>query len=221
MRKQSRPQSLRQSIVIIADGIDEKLYVEHIKRIYPSQSLSKAAIKPELPQKKKVKELFDLAKQRIEEGNSHVILILDLDEALSKQQEYSHFVNFYNRAQAINKRASDKWMNSLTVIVNSPCLEYWHLLHFVKTRKFYHSFAQLLPDLRRHLPDYCKSEVYYTGANHICQKLGGLNGLKRACNNAFPFNLANCRQEGCSEMYKLFDYFDPGLQNLKNALQTT
>lgn len=46
------------TISVIVDGKDEKWYVEKVKENYPCPNLKSIRIDPQLPQKKKIKELF-------------------------------------------------------------------------------------------------------------------------------------------------------------------
>ena len=57
MRRIKR-RSAEKSIAVIIDGKDEKWYLETIKEHYPNMAMKKATIKPDLPQKKSVEELF-------------------------------------------------------------------------------------------------------------------------------------------------------------------
>ena len=100
------------------------------------------------------------------------------------------------------------WMGKLLLIVNNPCLEYWYLLHYCKTTKFFSDFATLCPVLRK-IPDlaqYEKCEKYYNNHPNIYVRLK--NRLDNARNNAIPFDLGNCTIQGSSEMNRMFDYFD-------------
>ena len=101
-------------------------------------------------------------------------------------------------------------MNNLLLIVNNPCLEYWYLLLYRKTTKFFADYATLLPELRRipELAQYEKCENYYNCRPNIYERLGKNNGLNRARQNAIPFNINNCSTQGCSEMNLMFNYFD-------------
>ena len=49
----------------------------------------------------------------------------------------------------------------VTVIVNMPSVEFWYLLHFEKTGKYFPKQDPLIRRLKKHLPDYAKSEKYY------------------------------------------------------------
>lgn len=212
MARQKNKRESNITISIIVDGKDEKWYVEKVKENYPCPNLKSIKIDPQLPQRKKINELFDLAETKVKEGYNHVILLIDFDEPNKDPKEYNNFKNYYNKyLNALNQGKSNNWMKKITVIVNNPCLEYWYLLHFRNTTKFYSKFdPDLKNDLRKIavLSDYEKSEDYYNKKPDIYNRLNRSGGLEKARKNAKSFNISTCRSEGCSEMKVLFDLFD-------------
>ena len=101
-------------------------------------------------------------------------------------------------------------MNNLVIIVNTPCLEFWYLLHFSKTHKFFPDFSAMEDTLRKQpgLEEYDKSEGYYKKSPNIYDRLGGEEGIRMARNNAMPFSLAGAKSTGISEMNKFFEIFE-------------
>lgn len=209
---------LNNTIAIIVDGKDEKWYVETIKEHYRNQcpAIKEVKIEPDLPQNKKVQELFDLAQTKHLEGYKHIVLIVDLDAILTDPKELQKFKDIYIKYISIKNGVvrispKQKWMQDLTLIINNPCLEYWYIIHFKFINKFFSDFEELKPFLLKHLSDYEKSEKYYKGNPDIYSRLGADQGLLIARQNAkkfSAFDLANCQTCGITEMDKLFDYFD-------------
>lgn len=217
MARKCKTRKSNSAIAIIVDGQDEKWYVNKVKENYPCEALKPIKIKPELPQKKKVQKLFDFAKSKLEEGYTYVILIFDMDGPLKDVEEFNKFKELYDkylcaRYNKLNGRQKSKygWMCNMLLIVNNPCLEYWYLLHYHKTTKYYKDYASLSSELHRipELAQYEKSDDYYNGNPNIYERLNKNNGLKNARDNAIVFDLNNCQIQGCSEMNLLFDYFD-------------
>lgn len=212
--------NLDNAIAIIVDGRDEKWYIETVKKHYQEHCpvIKSIKIEPELPQKKKIQELFDLAKTKHSEGYNHVFLIIDLDTTNKDAKELQRFKDIYSKFVSISSSksigrssAKYKWMQDLAIIINNPCLEYWFIIHFRCTNKFFNSFDELKPVLQKHLPDYDKSEDYYKGIPDIYNRLGNDKGLAQARQNSkifSAFDIATCKSVGITEMYKLFDYFD-------------
>lgn len=149
-------------------------------------------------------------------------MILDFDDPLDKEAEFKQFEKYYGWYQKVRdgqmkltpkQQDNYGWMSRLTLVVNNPCLEYWYLLHFAKSNvtKFYDRYEpELERDVRR-LPGfakYDKSEAFCEKTPDIFTRLGGLKGLARARSFKQEFDLETCREQGVSEMKKVFDYFD-------------
>mgnify|MGYP004506065607 FL=1 len=216
MRKINR-RSAEKSIAVIIDGKDEKWYLETVKEHYPNVAMKKATIKPDLPQKKSVEALFALAQQKLAMESTQVILILDMDSIIKNSQEFERFRVYYEKylkstqgTLTPREKAKYGWMNSLVIIVNTPCLEFWYLLHFSKTHKFFPDFSAMEATLRKQpgLEEYDKSEDYYKKSPNIYDRLGGEEGIRMARNNAMPFSLAETKSTGISEMNKFFEIFE-------------
>lgn len=214
--RQTKKIQTKFSLAVIADGETEKWYLEKVKQHYASNRLKRIKVVPELPQKKKVKELFDFAKEKLSSEYSYTILIIDLDEILKDSREFEAFRTMYEKYMQVKEgkisprqKATYGWMTKLLIVVNSPCLEYWYLLHFDKIQKFYNDYASLLPDLKRKksFENYDKGKDFYNQNPDIYIRLGEAR-LKAARKNAVPFELERAKEAGFSEMYKIFDYFD-------------
>lgn len=217
MARKCNPRQPHDAIALVVDGQDEKWYIDRVKAHYPCNALKSIRIRPELPERKKVQELFDFAENKLNEEYTYVVLIIDMDEPLKDSKEFNTFHDLYEKYVAAHnnslvgrQKTKYGWMNKLLLIVNNPCLEYWYLLHYRKTTKFFADFAELQTELRRipELSQYKKCENYYNCHPDIYIRLERNNGLTNARNNAVPFNISNCKTQGCSEMNLMFNYFD-------------
>lgn len=206
-----------ESIALVIDGKDEKWYINKVKDHYPCKVLKEIKVKPELPEKKKVEELFDFAKSKLEKEYTSVVLIVDMDGPLKDSREFMKFQELYakylcakNNSLTGRQKANYGWMKNILVIVNNPCLEYWYLLHYRKTTKFFANYAALYPELHKipELAQYEKCESYYNNHPDIYERLERNNGLDNARKNAIRFDLNNCKNQGGSEMNLMFDFFD-------------
>ncbi|MDE6538192.1 MAG: RloB family protein [Muribaculaceae bacterium] len=200
-------QRLRESIAVIIDGKDEKWYIEQLREFYSKEKITKIKISPELPEKKSVCDLFEMAERLAGQSYSHIFLIIDLDNILKDAVETRKFQEKYTAYNKKDKSKKNKWMNKMTIIVNSPCLEYWYLLHFKQTNRFYPDYDVLKPDLRKSnaiLAHYDKSKAFYYQEPGLFRKLAPY--LSTAEANAKEFNLEYMTQKGFSEMFKLFKF---------------
>lgn len=218
LRKRRSPAA----IAIIVDGKDEKWYIEKVRQHYPCDKIRKIKIEPNLPSAKKINELFSLAKEKIEAHYNRVILFIDLDEPLKDNNEFNTFKDWYGKylqaiAGKLPPRSRHSWLDKVLIVINNPCLEYWYLLHFRKTNKFYDAFEpELKADLRKIacMENYEKSESFYNQSPDIYHRLGAEEGIATARKNSSPFDLTTCRSNGCSEMHHLFDFLDRDLPAL-------
>ena len=124
-----KPRKSNFSVVIIVDGKDEKWYLEKVRENYKPETLRKTSLEPKLAQKKKVVELFEEAKDKVVNGFSKAILIIDFDELGKDNRELGKFKELFFIYQNVHEgieKVSKKhqWMKQLMLIVNSPCIEF-------------------------------------------------------------------------------------------------
>ena len=163
----------------VVDGECEFWYIQMLKRNERQISVD---LKPEIPQRKK---LIDQYAKVIELSKDYdkVFWIIDFDVINSetrqakkgKETALQEFKKYYND---INKR-----FENIFIIINNPCLEYWILLHFQSTSKYFDSCDSATKELKKHLTNYEKTQSYYTKQdNDIYLKLKP--NLNNAISNA-------------------------------------
>lgn len=111
----------------------------------------------------------------------------------------------YNKIERINE-TTGMTEQRIIVMINNPCLEYWFLLHFEPTSRSFSTCDEATARLKRYLPDYAKTQAYYTAQNRdIYLKL----------RSRLPDAIANAKQlgafdfnnpySGMAQMHLLFD----------------
>ena len=65
-----------------------------------------------------------------------------------------------NFLRGLGKKIKKK--QNVIVIVNNPCIEYWFLLHFKKTAKFFTDCSSAESELKKYLKNYKKTRKYFT-----------------------------------------------------------
>lgn len=198
----SIPKKGNPKFAFVVDGQCEYWYIQMLKRNERSISVD---LKPEIPQRKK---LIDQFKKVIELSNDYdkVFWIIDFDvinseTRLAKKGTKKAIQEFKEYCDEINKS-----YENIIVIINNPCLEYWILLHFEATSKFYETCDEVSKQLKKHLPGYNKSQSFYTKQdNDIYLRLKPF--LSKAISNAerlgkFDFYNTN---SGMSEMQLFFN----------------
>lgn len=196
----------------VVDGDCERWYIELIREHERSFA---AQVRPELRQPKTLDEQYGLAVE-LAQSYDYVLWIIDLDVVIRETKEcrkgkitpIEKLSGYLCEIEQMNERNSEEKREIITII-NNPCLEFWLLLHFKKTTKYYEVCADLLPDLRKikELADYEKCEKYYKKrSGDLYAKLKPL--LKTAISNSeftnAKFSFENY-ETGVAQMCKLFD----------------
>jgi len=201
--REKRKLSEKKQCAFVADGECEHWYLQMLKR---NERGIRVTFKPEIPQKKSVSEQYDKVIELIEDY-TYIFWIVDLDVVLPNKTESNQLKGCIGKL---------KKFTNVVVILNNPCLEFWFLLHFQDTVKFYESFDKLKPELQKYLKDYEKTEKYYIQQNNdIYKRLRPF--LSNAMQNSKKYQSFDLDDfhKGISEMHKLFsnEIFQPILND--------
>ena len=156
----------KQSFAVVVDGETEYWYLQMLKHNEPDIPFN---IKPQILQKKNIKQQYELVTDLSEEEYDKVFWIVDLDVLLKEEREkrnstspLQQFLNYY---KSLSKQ------KKIVVIVNNPCLEYWFLLHFQKTNKVFTACTDAEKQVSQHLEGYEKTEKFFKKDNDIYKQL--------------------------------------------------
>jgi hypothetical protein len=186
---------------IIVDGQTEKWYLQMLAQY---ESLKNIQIKPDLVTKAKLVDQYNLVIEA-EKHYDKVIWIVDLDVILKEEAEkkeggnspLQEFNSYYKKLNA---------MQNVEVLVNTPCLEYWYLLHVKDTKDFFPSYKSMLGELRKNpIQAYTKKEKYYKSGTDIYTKLKP--NLQIAIERAKVLGKYDPEnpQQAKAEIYRLFE----------------
>lgn len=95
---------------------------------------------------------------------------------------------------------------TVVFIANTPCLEYWILLHVVQTTRYYDTCEKVVGEIKKHDPlhEYAKSQKYYQQSNDIYKRLKPyLSTAKVNAEKTGVFDPDNL-EKGISEMSEIF-----------------
>lgn len=166
-----------------------------------NEKLQHINIEPKLPQKKKLSDQYKKATDLAGDSDK-VFWMIDFDTILKETKEAK---KGEKTVLQIFKEYSHQVPDNAMIIINNPCLEYWFLLHYKQTSKYFSSYAGLEKELKKYLQDYQKTERYFENSRQdIYQRLKPK--LETAIRNAKmtnEFDFENTRQ-GLSEMHKIF-----------------
>lgn len=197
---------LRKTYAFVGDGETELWYLQMLKTNEKSLTVT---IKPELPQKKNIDDQFgyvlDLSKI-----HDKVFWIVDTDVVIRETKQFNGPKDKSPAAilklKYLQIQTDESLRDKVVFIANTPCLEYWILLHVVQTSRYYDTCEKVIGEIKKHEPirDYAKSQKYYQQANDIYKRLKPY--LSTAIINAEKtgiFNPDNL-ERGLSEMGKIF-----------------
>lgn len=217
-RKRRKPIIVRPVYAVIVEGETEYWYLQMLKR---NERNLRINVKPELPQKKTLEDQFELVKQQAKE-NTKVFWIIDLDVVLKETKQAKKGTETAIQKLKKYKAEIDNKLDNVILIINNPCLEFWFLLHFEKTSKYFHKCKDIEKRLnsKKFLLCYEKTRNFYVkpSGKDIYAKLKPK--LKVAIDNAKAnksFDLKNTNN-GISQMNlfyeadKLKDYFKETLK---------
>jgi len=159
--KSTRKGAGKEIYSIVVDGETEVWYFQLLKQY---ESLKNVDIKPDLPKKKKLSELYKLVVDHAAEFTK-VIWVVDLDVVIKEDREKS---GEGKSALQELKEYIDllEQFDNVYVLINTPCLEYWYLLHLKQTSKYYSSCKDVCKQFKGTiLEGYEKTEKYYKTKN--------------------------------------------------------
>lgn len=193
---------LRKTVVCVVDGDTEGWYLNMLKRNEPALKIS---IKPELPQKKAIWEQFARVKE-LSKDYSQVFWIVDMDTVIRESRQHS---GRGKSPRHVLNECLRKLPKNVVFIANTPCLEFWFLLHAVRTTRYYDSCESVIKEMQKHslFSGYEKTKRYFTAEkNDIYLRLKPF--LSQAIDNARITERFDLEQleRGHSEMHKLFDF---------------
>jgi hypothetical protein len=202
-RRRNNPKHAKKVCSIIVEGKTELWYLQLFKKHENIQGMD---IKPELPDKNNFSEKYELVKEHALIYDK-VLWIIDLDVLIKEHEEQKH--QRRSKLDDLKTYISEilNEYDNVQILVNTPCLEFWFLLHLKNCGKYYRQCKNVLKQFRYTiLEDYKKTEKYYKQAqNDIYIKLNPMRN--EAISRAIvlgDFDLLNAEQAK-AEIYKIFD----------------
>ena len=196
------PLKSKPTFAVVVDGDCEVWYLQMLKRNERSIIVN---VEPKIPQRKRLSEQYENV-IKLSEENTKVFWIIDFDviarETKSAKTASKTAIQSF---LAYKKTIAEKHKN-IVIIVNNPCFEFWLLLHFEVTTKYFDTCEGVEKQLKKHLKDYEKTQKYYTNKdNDIYLRLKP--NLKDALKNAKTLKLYDIENpnKGMSEMQLFFE----------------
>ena len=162
-RKSKISKPRKNTFAIIADGKDEGQYFQMLKRNEPNLHVN---IEPKFPQKKKLSEQCQKVKE-FAENYTKVFWIIDLDKIIEESQVTKKGeTSKIRELKKYLKELENYEFENIITILNNPCLEFWFVLHFEPTTKYFPKCGEAKKQLKKYLKDYEKTQKYFTKPNN-------------------------------------------------------
>jgi hypothetical protein len=153
MSRNSKPiKPTNKRIAVVGDGQTEKIYFDKLKEV---EGLRNVSLKPDLPKSVgSYKGVFDKVESLYTEGYDEVYCLIDMDKVLSDNTLAKYLTD--------KKRIEKK---GIIVFENNPCIEFWFLLHYVRTTKPFANCESVEKELQKYMPNYAKNQQYLVQSN--------------------------------------------------------
>lgn len=197
-RKHKRSKrAFRKSILIICDGSTEKHYIESMKKEVNTQNHS-IRIEPKLGHSDAFEKVFEdiediMHTPKDELPYDLIFYVRDMD-ACYRQNKITDYNKLKKRL--LSKPEAKK---RLFFIESRPCIEFWFLLHFIKTDRLFNSCSEAEKQLLSYLTKYKKNEqcaraVYNDLRPHLEMALDNadeINSKKRQQREQYSYSKIN------------------------------
>lgn len=155
------------SIYILVDGECEQDYLSAIKTVEPFKSLlssQRVKIAPEIPKTKSLDAQYKAVSEALDDYDK-VFWIVDYDvigkETLMQRRGAQTSLEKFSTLSTKFKNliSSRKYKGKeVYVLINNPSIEFWYLLHYVKTAKLYTTSEEAEKRLVTYLKAYTKND---------------------------------------------------------------
>ena len=177
------------NITIIGEGLTERCYFKHLKSLKGYRYTCK-------PRNFSQQSIDDLQKQidKVLEDDGVAVCVFDADVARDKPAERK-------KLEAMQKKYAGK--EQVILCDSMPSIEFWFLIHYLNTNKYFASSTDVIKVLRRFLPDFSKHETYLAKEEWVVDMIA--NGKQDiAMDRAKGFGMTG---ESYSNIYKAFEKF--------------
>lgn len=177
------------NITIIGEGLTERGYFKHLKSLKGYRYTCK-------PRNFSQQSIDDLQKQigKVLEDDGVAVCVFDANVARDKPAERK-------KLEAMQKKYAGK--EQVILCDSMPSIEFWFLIHYLNTNKYFASSTDVIKVLHRFLPDFSKHETYLSKEKWVVDMIA--NGKQDiAMDRAKGFGMTG---ESYSNIYKAFEKF--------------
>jgi len=154
-RKNRPKRKARLSFAIVVEGKTEFWYFNMMKR-NEEDLLKHIKLEPKTPPSGGLLKHFQKVK-KLAKNNDKVFWIIDLDKVIQDGKEETL------KTYLAELRRED--FEKVITIFNNPCLEFWFLLHYEHTTRFYRNCDSVRRRLKKFMQDYKKTKDFFVNQN--------------------------------------------------------
>lgn len=179
------------AITIIGEGLTERCYFTHLKRLSNYRYTCK-------PRNFAQQSIDDLQKQdKVLADDGIAVCVFDADVARDKVAEKKKLTEMCR-----------KYANRKDVIIcdSMPSIEYWFLIHYLNTNRHFASSHDVVKTLQRYIPDFSKHESFLSKEKWVAEMISD-DKLAQAIERAKKFGTDG---ESYSNVYRAFEKFEEG-----------
>lgn len=187
MARKIKDRFLKQpNITIIGEGLTERYYFTHLRRLKGYRYTCK-------PRNFIEQSLDEMQKQidRVLADNGIAVCIFDADVSRGTLAEKA-------KLDAMRKKYAGR--DDVIVCDSMPSIEYWFLIHYLETNRYFATSHDVINVLRRYIPDFSKHETFLAKDKWVADLLAK-NRLETAYQRAEAFGMEG---ESYSNVYKAF-----------------
>ncbi len=153
MARQTGKRLLRTNYAVLGDGQREQYYLKHLKRL----KNYKYAIRPSLFASITFETAEGIIDELLSGGCNQIIYFTDYDTIVN-QDKIAEF-----------EKLKDKYAKNEEVFIceTMPSIEFWFLLHFVKTTREFNNASEVTNLLVRYMQGYTKGEAYLKNSKWV------------------------------------------------------
>lgn len=191
----------RETYAIIVDGETEVWYLQMLKRNERHLAIN---IEPKLPIRKSLSDQYKMA-ETLATDYTKVFWVVDYDVIRKETREAQPGMETREQ-QFIRLRKTALAIPNVSVIVNDPCLEFWLLLHFVTTNRFFGECSSVEKQVAMNMEGYEKTRKFFTKQDqdiYLMLKDKLPEAIERA-ERLGPYDEYDTERAVC-EMYQLFN----------------
>lgn len=178
------------TITIIGEGATERYYFTHLKRLRGYNYICKP--------RNFTEQTFDEMQKQIDRvlaDNGIAVCVFDADVTRTRPAEKIKYGNM-RRKYARNP--------SVILCYSMPSIEFWFLLHYLNTNRYFATSEDVITMLRRFIPDFSKHLSFLSKEIWVSDLLYD-NRLDTALANA---NVIGTEGESYSKLPKLFEIIE-------------